>query len=480
MGSQGQVPPNDFRLKSANDLTKDLPSIERGLPSNIDAERFVLGSVMLSAELWDQCQGLKPEDFSLEGHRRIFKRMQDIIGRGECVDRITVANDLMAYGELESCGGLTYLVSLDEGLPQLVNIASYVAIVKNKSQLRRLVFMGRALMNTAMIQEHTPLKLVHDLGKSLTRFELTLDQRKTLLTPSDVMKEHGGSEGFMLHAIKPGISTGYPSIDEMIMGLQEGCHYVVGGRTGSGKSTLAQNIALNVAESGFPVAFFSLEMSREILLARAVCARARVPFQSYIKNELSLEDRQRAMRHLGELAQLPFHIDDEAGMTISEFAVRVDRAVAQHKIRLVILDYLQIVNADPEMRTRMEYDRVTLASTTCRMVARKHGISTIAISQVARPNDKRKLGEPPTVGDLKASGGVENDAAAVLLVHRREMYLPTQQELKGQAEVIIAKSRVGGQDTLNFLFDGPYYRFREAPKIVDGYVVRPKEQEDYD
>jgi replicative DNA helicase len=420
---------------------------------------------------FSQASLLRKEHFHLNRNALIFGRMEDLHKRGEPIDRLTVLNELERFGEAAEAGGLTYLVDLDAGIPDVKSIAHWVQIIKEKAALRKLVFNSRKVMNLAMSEEHSAATIIRDLSRGLTRMEMKLDQRQTSVTPLEILNEHGGLEGFIGHAIKPGISTGFPQIDEAMMGLQEGCHYVIGGATGSGKTTLAENIAINVARNKFPVSIFSLEMSKEILLARSLCSLAQVPFKAYIRNDMMPSQRVAIKQAAAELAELPVHIDDFAGLTITELSSRLDRHVAEFGTRLYVVDYLQIVQADPEMKIRTAYDRVTAASTLCRMMARKHGISSIALSQLARPSDKKK-NDRPTINDLKETGNIENDAAAVMLIWREELGKPGDANTRGKAECIFAKSRVGGQKTVHLEFIGKFYRFvdhgqQEAPEVDD-------------
>jgi len=433
--------------------------LEKGLPVNLDAERFVLGAIILDDALYSQARTLPVEAFSLEKHRKIFRRMQDMHERGECIDRVTIASELMKFGELEACDGMGYLASLDDGLPAKPKIDSYLHLIKEAYALRRLVLLGQRVIHTSCMQQDKPEKIIRSLSHTLTRMEMSLDQRKTSLTAKDVIEEHGGMQGFISHAIKPGISTGFPQWDEVTLGLQESCHYIVGGKTGSGKTAIVENIGVNVARSKHPVVFFSVEMSKEILLARAFCGMAEVPFKRYILGDLMPEERSRIKHAIEELSELPFYVDDTPDLTINELGARWDRAVAEHGARLVIVDYLQILSADRQDNLRTEYDRVTAGSKICRMKARQHKNSSIALSQLTRPADKKRQHDRPTISDLKASGGIENDAAAVALIWREEMGKPGDPNCRGKAECIFPKSRVGGMKTIHLEFQGRYYKF---------------------
>lgn len=444
---------------------------ERGLPTNTDAERFVLGSIMLnSAKHYDTVTSrLSEEHFSLKSHRLILKRMAALRDRGEHIDRITVANELMSNSELEAVGGLSYLVSLDDGLPELISVDSYVTVVLEKAALRRLVNLGQHTMNLAFAETTQSSVIMDRLGKKITQMQVQGGDKSTLLRPLDIMEAFpGGTPAFLLNSIKPGIPTGYQGIDDLVMGFHKGSQYVIAGSTGSGKSVLSSNIAVNIAKQGRPVAIFSLEMSKELLLGRAICAEAAVPLKGYIRGNLMSDQRKAVTEAAYKISELPLLIDDFAGLTISQLYARVGRAVAEHKIEVFVLDYLQILDyqAEKTMKFRNEYDAVTYASRTCRLLARNHNVASIVVSQLSRPADKRKLSEKPNLTDLRASGGIEQDAVAVMMIYRPELYTPGKEELRGKAEILIRKSRMGEPGTVNLLFEGKYVRFRETEETL--------------
>lgn len=451
----------------------------KGLPANVDAERVILGAILMDESHFSKSAAeLHTDDFSLRQHQQIFRRMKELHAAGLAIDRITVANELMKYGEFEPVGGMSFIVSLDEGLPDMPHIDNYVQIVRDHAALRKVVLLGNRAADMAALKEYPPIKILTDLGKAVESMRVSATPQKDAYTPMEIVDKHGGIDAF-INSLKPGISTGFPKIDDAILGLQAGCHYIIAGRTGSGKTALAENISVHVARAGHPVAFFSLEMSKEILLARAICCEASLPFKAYIRNQIDAEGRQRAKHALEELSELPLYILDRSSLTADEFESMVDYMVTRHKIWLTVLDYLQIVNAAPGMREFKEYQTVTAASQRCRLVARKHGIRSIAISQLSRPVDKRKPDAQPQLAELKASGGIENDAQAVLLVHRPEMYKPSLSSLKGRADILIAKNRVGSLGTVPLEFRGMFMRFQE-PAAEPPHAYQPGDDHDED
>src|SRR5271166_3447789 len=251
-------------------------ALEKGLPANLDAERFVLGAILMDDVLYIQVAGaLQSEDFSLEKHRRIFLRMGELYERGERIDRVTVANELMKQNQLESVDGVSYLVSLDEGLPTLANLDSYVRIVKDKSVLRRIIFTSQKLIDRCIVGEEEPDQILASAEESLLKLGETRAQ-DALVNPQRIFEEFEGGINVFLDPSKriKGLSTGFHKLDEMTGGLHAGELVILAARPSMGKTALALNIAQHVASQPATkqtVAVFSLEMSRESLLTRMIC-----------------------------------------------------------------------------------------------------------------------------------------------------------------------------------------------------------------
>src|SRR5437764_13165792 len=259
-------------------MSTSVIAFEKGLPANLDAERFVLGSILLDDSYFIQTAGaLDTDDFSIEKHRRIFGRMAEIHERGEKIDRVTLANELMTRGQLEACDGLTYLVSLDDGLPQTFNIESYIRIVKDKAILRKIIFAAQNLMNRCINADEEPSQIL--AGAEETLLKLGESQVKSgLMSPAQLINDYEGGLNTFLDPSKriKGISTGFTKLDEMTGGMHPGELIILAARPSMGKTALALNIAQHVAAKlEKAVAIFSLEMSKESLLTRMLCASAR-------------------------------------------------------------------------------------------------------------------------------------------------------------------------------------------------------------
>src|ERR1044072_6963964 len=321
---------------------------EKGLPTNVDAERFVLGSILLDESLYVQAAGtLEADDFSLQKHRLIFRRMGELQDRGEKIDRVTVANELMKFNELEACDGLSYLVSLDDGLPHIPNLDSYIRIVKDKAVLRRIIFASQNMMNRCLVGEEEPGDIL--AGAEETLLKLGEARVKTgLVNAETILSDYEGGINAFLDPSKriKGISTGFAKFDEMTGGLHAGDLVILAARPSMGKTALALNMAQHVAlRNKQTVAVFSLEMSKESLLTRMLCSAARVDSQRFRAGYLTQEERKKLNHALHELVDSPLYIDDTAGLHLMDMHAKLRRVQAERgKIGLVILDYLQLID----------------------------------------------------------------------------------------------------------------------------------------
>jgi replicative DNA helicase len=425
----------------------------KGLPTNVDAERFVLGSILLDDTLYVQAAGtLEAEDFSLEKHRRIFQRMGELQDRGERIDRITVANELMKFNELEACDGLTYLVSLDDGLPQIPNLDSYIRIVRDKAVLRRIMFASQHMINRCQLDEEDPGVIL--AGAEETILNLRESRIKAgLLTPKDIVEGYEGGVSAFLDPSKriKGIGTGFAKLDEMTGGLHGGDLAIIAARPSMGKTALALNIAQHVAlRSKQAVAIFSLEMSKESLLTRMLCAAARVDSQRFRAGFLSQEERRKLNHSLHELIEAPLFIDDTAGIRLMDMHAKLRRMQQEHKLGLVVVDYLQLMTAPGRHENRNQ--EVSVLSRGLKLLAKELNVPMLVLSQLSRAVETRQGDHRPQLSDLRESGSIEQDADLVGFIFREEVYHREREDLRGLAELIVAKQRNGPVGTVNLVF----------------------------
>jgi replicative DNA helicase len=428
---------------------------EKGLPTNVDAERFVLGSILLDDAFYVQSAGtLEGNDFSLEKHRRIFKRMGDIYQRGEKIDRITVANELMKFGELESCDGLSYLVSLDDGLPQIPNVDAYIRLVKDKAVLRSIIFASQHMINRCMMAEEAPEEIL--AGAEETLLKLGEAQVKSgLLNPDEILQNYEGGISAFLDPSKrvKGVSTGFLKLDEYTGGLHGGEMFIIAARPSMGKTAFALNIAQHVAlKMKKTVAIFSLEMSKESLLTRMLCAAARVDSQRFRTGYLSQDERRKLNSALQDLVEAPLYIDDTAGLHLMDMHAKLRRLKAEQKgeLGLVIVDYLQLMSV--RGRTENRNQEVSALSRGLKLLSKELNVPMMVLSQLSRAVETRQGDHRPQLSDLRESGSIEQDADVVGFIFREEVYNRDREDLKGLAELIIAKQRNGPVGTVNMVF----------------------------
>src|SRR5215469_4628552 len=429
-------------------------TIEKGLPTNVDAERFVLGSILLDDALYVQAAGtLESDDFSLEKHRRIFRRMGELQDRGERIDRVTVANELMKFNELEACDGLSYLVSLDDGLPHIPNLDAYIRIVKDKAILRRIIFASQNMMNRCLLGEEHPDEIL--AGAEETLLKLGEARVKTgLLDAHSILENYEGGINAFLDPSKrlKGISTGFAKLDEMTGGMHGGDLFILAARPSMGKCLAALNIAQHVAlRLKQTAAIFSLEMSKESLLTRMLCAAARVDSQRFRAGYLTQEERRKLSSALHELVDSPLFIDDTAGIHLMDMHAKLRRLQAERgKIGLVIVDYLQLMTGRGRFENRNQ--EVSALSRGMKLLAKELNVPMLVLSQLSRAVETRQGDHRPQLSDLRESGSIEQDADLVGFIFREEVYNRDREDLKGLAELIIAKQRNGPIGTVNLVF----------------------------
>lgn len=441
-------------------------ALRRGLPGNINAERFVLGSILLDHKRFVEVYGgVSKDHFVLEKHRRIFSRMADIYERGEKIDRVTLANELMRYGELESVDGLSYIVSLDDGLPAIANIDEYIRIVRDKAALREIAIAAQNLMNLALEDKDDPDTLIAKGGESILRIGESRLQ-SDFSTPTGIIREtEGGINAFLDPSKKAkGVKTGFNKYDGMTGGLHDGELTIIGARPSQGKTSLLLNIGTCVAlKQKLPIAIFSLEMTKGSLLNRMACAHARVDSHRFRFGQLEEDERRRLRAAVQELAEADIYIDDGSGTTIAEVKaklLRLRRSLEREgkKMGMAGLDYIQLMKQPGRQENRVQ--EVSAISRGLKLTAKDIGCPIVALSQLNRASEQRKGGDGrPQLGDLRESGAIEQDADIVAFIFREEVYKKDRPELKGKAELILAKAREGPTGLVPLVFRHALTRF---------------------
>jgi replicative DNA helicase len=437
-------------------------SFDRPLPDNLDAERFVLGAIMSEESAFIQVAGtLSADDFSLEKHKRIFLRMSDLHERGETIDRVTLANELMKHGQLQSVDGLSYLVSLDDGLPQIHNLEGYVTIVKEKSLLRSIINVSQDTINRCLTCEDDAKQILGAAEDAFMKLG-DVNSRNALATPLQIVNEYDGGINAFLDTSKriKGISTGFLKLDEMTGGLREGELVILAARPAMGKTAFALNIAQHVTSNPTnpkAVAVFSLEMSKESLLTRMVCAAARVDQQRFRAGYLNHDERQALQDALFKIVESPLYLDDTAGTNLMDVHSKLRRLQAEADLGLVIVDYLQLMQGRGRQENRQQ--EISSLSRGFKLMSKELRVPFLVLSQLSRAPETRPGDHRPMLSDLRESGSIEQDADIVGFIFREEVYRPDKESLKGIAEFILAKQRNGPTGRVKLAFLNRFTKF---------------------
>ena len=432
----------------------------RGLPCNLDAERFVLGAILLDGQQYPLVAGgIAADDFILEKHRRIFTRMGDLYGRGEPIDRVTVHNELDRHNEAKACDGLTYLVSLDEGMPQIPNLDGYVRILKEKSTLRRAISAAQHVMNRCFAASDGAAEILADAEALLSKLADGQRTHGQWLSPGEVMKNYPGGINAFMQPPRGGVGTPTPwaRLNDDLCGLHRGDLVLVAGRPSMGKSIIGMQLANYTAARGEGAAVFSLEMTKESLVRRLICAVGSIDAQRFRMGCLDREERRRAAAAADQIEALPLFIDDTRARTMPAVTSALRKLHARHPIRLIIVDHLQLMKGIGRFESR--HHELSEISHTLKHLAVEMDVTAVLLSQLNR--DCEKEARQPRLADLKETGSLEEDADVVLFVHRPEQYKRTDPTLKGKAEFIIGKQRNGPTGKRNMLFQKEFQRFVE-------------------
>jgi replicative DNA helicase len=433
------------------------PFLDKGLPSNVEAERSILGAILLDNAVCNQAiELLRRDDFFLDSHRRIFDKMVSLTERLMPIDLITLSDELRRAGEFEQIGGATYIASLIDGVPRTDTIEPYAKLVKQKSMLRKLISASQQIVSLAF-EEEDDADVIIDKAEHLI-FQIAEDRiRQGFQYIGDVA--HRRLEQIEQMAGRPemitGVPTGFTDFDRMTSGLQRQELVVIAARPSMGKTALALNMAQYAAKNGNVVGIFSLEMSAEQLVSRLLCSEARVDAHRLRTGYLNREEWARLADALRRLCETKVYIDDSAAVSVMEMRAKCRRLKAEHGLDLLIIDYLQLMAGRGRMESRQQ--EVSQISRDLKGLAKELDVPVVALSQLSRAPEQRSE-HKPQLSDLRESGAIEQDSDLVCFIYREEVYNPTD-ENQGTAELIIGKQRNGPTGVVPLAFLKEFTRF---------------------
>jgi replicative DNA helicase len=433
---------------------------ERTLPHNLEAERSVLGAILVHNDAFNlAAQVIDSQDFYRDAHRRIFDRMVALNERHDAIDFVTLKEELSRNGELDEVGGPAYVASLADGVPRATNVEYYARIVKEKSTLRNLIYAATKIVANAYEAEQES-DLILDEAESAI-FSVADDRLKAgFVAMRDLVKDSFPKieKLFEQKRLITGVPTGFVDVDEMTRGLQPGDLIIVAARPSMGKTSLVLNIAQYVASLGDQVVgFFSLEMSKESLFLRLLTSEAQIDGHRLMSGAIGGNDYHRISHALEKLNSMKLFIDDTASIGVLEMRAKSRRLQSEHGLNLLVVDYIQLMSG----RGRFENRTLELASISRSLkgLAKELNVPIVVLSQLSRAPEARS-DHRPQLSDLRESGALEQDADVVVLIYRDDVYNrdPNSPEA-GTAELILAKQRNGPTGVVKLAFLREQTRF---------------------
>ena len=438
----------------------------RTMPHDDVAEQSVLGGMLLSKDaIADVVESLRASDFYKPAHETIYEAILSLYGHGSPADAITVADELKKRGELTRVGGASYIHTLIASVPTAANAQYYAEIVKEHAIMRRLIEAGTKIAQLGYANE-TEVDALVDQAQAEIYAVTDGNAKEDYVSFSEALE--ATMREIDANSTRPdgvyGVPTDFIELDELTGGLHGGQMIVIAARPGVGKSTLALDIARSAAiHHHMATVFFSLEMSRTELAMRILSAEGKISMGRLKKGDLDTEGWTNLATLQGRIDSAPLFIDDSPNMTLMEIRAKCRRLKQRNDLKLVVLDYLQLMSSGKKVESRQQ--EVSEFSRSLKLLAKELDVPVIALSQLNRGSEQR-TDKRPMVSDLRESGSIEQDADMVILLHREDMYNPDSDRV-GEADMIIAKHRGGPTRTIPLAFSGKYSRFNnmanEAP-----------------
>ena len=441
------------------------PEFDRTPPQDIAAEQSVLGAMLLSKDaIADVVELLHGQDFYRPAHETVYDTILDLYGRGEPADAVTLSAELQKRGDLTRVGGAPYVHTLVAGVPTAANAAYYAEIVRERAILRRLVEAGTRIVQMGyggegdidMVVDRAQAEVFGVSERRTAEDYLPLSEvLEGTLDEIEAISAHDGS--------LVGVPTGFADLDALTNGLHPGQLVIVAARPAIGKSTLALDIARAASlHHGLASVVVSLEMGRNEITRRMLAAEAKVPLHHMRSGSMTDQDWDRIARTTGTVSNAPLFIDDSPNMTMMEIRAKCRRLKQRHGLRLIVLDYLQLMSSGKRVESRQV--EVSEFSRSLKLLAKELDVPVVALSQLNRGPEQR-TDKRPMLSDLRESGSLEQDADMVVLLHREDAY-EKESPRAGEADFIVAKHRNGPTGTITVAFQGHYSRFVDmAPGI---------------
>jgi replicative DNA helicase len=433
--------------------------LDRLPPQNIEAEQSVIGAILLENEaISPAIESLAADDFYKEAHRQIFLAMLDLYGKSEPIDLITLTEQLSKKEVLEKVGGASYLSSIASMVPTAANIKHYSKIVKEKAILRNLITTATEIITTTYDSEQSVNEVLDQAESKI--FSISEDMvKQSYVHIKNILKDtiEMVDKLYNKKELITGMPSGFMDLDEATTGFHPGDLVIIGARPGMGKTAFCLNLVTNAAISEKrPIAFFSLEMTKDQLVLRMICSEAEVDSKAVRSGYHSKEDYRKLVNSAGRLADAPIFIDDSFN-TVLDIRAKCRRLKSEHGLGLVVIDYLQLMSGTANVAREQVISDI---SRSLKALAKDLSVPIVVISQLNRSCETRGDNKRPLIADLRESGAIEQDADIILFLYRGEYYTDVKDAEPGMAELNIAKQRNGPTKTIKLSFIDKYTKFK--------------------
>ncbi len=427
-------------------------------PQSAEAEESVLGSMLIDEEaVANVIEILKSRDFYKEANRKIYEAILGLQEENQPVDLVTLSEKLRGENQIEEVGGIEYLTDLANAVPTSANAQYYAKIVEEKSILRQLINAATRIARMGYEEPYEVDKLLDEAEKSIFEISQYSSERGFIPVKEIIMETFDKIENlYNKDGDVTGISCGFKDLDNLLSGLQPSDLVILAARPAMGKTTLALNMAHNVTvKEKQPVAIFSLEMSKDQLVQRMLCAQAEVDAHKLRTGNLESEDWPKLGQAVGPLSQAPLYIDDTPAMSVMEMRTKARKLKAEKGLEAIFIDYLQLMQSSRTQENRQQ--EISQISRSLKALAKELNVPVVALSQLSRAVEQRQ-DKRPMLSDLLESGGIEANADVVLFIYRDEYY-NMESEKENIAEIVVAKQRNGPVGSVELFFQKDYNKF---------------------
>lgn len=443
-------------------MNVDLQLLKNVFPHSPEAEKTVLGGILVNNRNLNVVLSIiSPDDFYKDANRKIIEKIVSLVDKGLPVDIITLSDELQKAGVLEEVGGASYLSSLMDGVPKSLNIEFHSRIIKEKSLLRQLILSSAKIISSSYEQKEDADEILDEAQAAI--IEVAEQRVKPGFVPVAALTAPTMDMIKVLHDRKEmvtGVPTGFRDLDQLTSGLHNSEFIVVAARPSMGKTALCLNISQYAGiKTEYAIGFFSLEMAKEQVVIRLLCAEAQLDIRKVRTGFIGERDFEKLKLGAEALSRAKIFVDESAALTVMEMKAKARRLKMEQNLDLLFVDYIQLMRPGGRFENRTQ--EMSYISRSLKELAKEIKIPVVGISQLSRAPERGRREPIPQLSDLRESGAIEQDADVVIFIYRPELYRPNDENIKGMAEINVAKQRNGPTGRLNLAFIKEYARFAD-------------------